>query len=219
MTEHSDLLLSAYLDDALPSDERAIVGAHVDSCDRCRGRLADLRATSRLIGALPALVPARSLRPRVERGPVWLRPVRLLGSLGTGVFLFLFLGSAILNSGSSLGGGTTTSERLAEKGQFGAAANALASERAQKAIGAPPPATAAVPAPQAPTASNADTVARSAAGTPTPNPQQFAVATGAATSVSASASSRFGPSPALFLGLALLCAIAAFVAHRSLQRR
>lgn len=223
MTEHPDLLLSAYLDDALSSDERVMVRAHVDACDRCRGRLDELRATARLIGALPALVPTRSLLPHVERGPawpVWLRPVRLLGSMGTGLFLFLFLASAILNSGSSLGGGTTASERLAAKGQFGAAASALAAENAQKAAGAPPPTGAAVPAAQAPTASNADTAARSAAGTPPPTPSaQFAVATGAATSVDIfTAGPRFGPSPALFLALALLCAIVAFVAHRRLRR-
>jgi len=211
MTEHPDLLLSAYLDDALPSDERSTVRAHAESCDRCRARLADLRATIRLIGALPTLVPTRSLLPRVERGRVWLRPVRLLGSMGTGAFLFLFLASAILNSGSSLGGGASTSERLAEKGQFGAAANALASESAQRAAGAPTPAAAAAPA-----SANTDSARNVAA--PTPNAQQFAVATGAATSVSTSANPRFGPSPALFLGLALLCALVAFVAHRSLRR-
>jgi len=163
MTEHPDLLLSAYLDDALPSDERSTVRAHAESCDRCRARLADLRATIRLIGALPTLVPTRSLLPRVERGRVWLRPVRLLGSMGTGAFLFLFLASAILNSGSSLGGGASTSERLAEKGQFGAAANALASESAQRAAGAPTPAAAAGAARSA--------RAPSAAAVPAPRPE------------------------------------------------
>lgn len=216
MTEHPDLLLSAYLDDALSPDERAAVRTHVDSCDRCRGRLDDLRATARLIGALPALVPTRSLLPRVARGPAWLRPVRLLGSMGTGIFLFLFLGSAILNSGSSLGGGTSASERLAEKGQFGPAASALAAENAQKAAGAPAPTGAAAPAAQAPTTSNADTSVRSAAGSRSPQP--FAVATGAATSLDIYRDRRFGPSPELFLALALLCAIVAFIAHRRLRR-
>ncbi len=188
----------------------------MDSCDRCRGRLDDLRATARLIGALPALVPTRSLVPRVERGPVWLvwlRPVRLLGSMGSGVFLFLFLASAILNSGSSLGGGTTTAERLAEKGQFGPAASALAAGNAQRADASPTP--TAAPAPVAQDSTNANSA--SSAALPTPG-AQFAVATGAATSVSASAGPRFGPSPTLFLGLALLCAVVAFVAHRSLRR-
>ena len=214
MTEHPDLLLSAYLDDALPSDERATVGAHVDACPRCQARLDDLRATARLIGALPVLGPTRSLLPRVRRGPVWLRPVRLLGSMGSGVFLFLFLASAILNSGSSLGGGTTESERLAAKGQFGPAASALAAENAQRAVGAPT--SAAAPAPAAQGTANQDST-RSAA-TATGGAQQFAAATGAATSVSTIASPRFGPSPALFLGLALLCSIVAFVAHRRLRR-
>ena len=211
MTEHPELLLSAYLDDALAPEERAIVSAHLDGCDRCRGRLDDLRATSRLLAALPELAPARSLVPPVQRGWLWLRPVRLIGSIGTGTFLFLFLASYVLNSGSTLGGGTTTSEQLAAKGQFGAAASALAAENAQRA--APPsPAVAAAPAAASPTSSIADS-ARTGSGAVASAP----VAVGTATSVREDRP-RFGPSPTLFLALALLSAIAAFVAHRSLRR-
>src|SRR5216683_4067469 len=116
MNEHPEVQLSAYLDDALPPGERAAVAAHLDGCASCRARLADLRATSRLVAALPVLAPTRSLVPRLERAPVWLRPVRLLGAMGSGLFVFLFIASAVINSGSSLGGGETTAERLAEKG-------------------------------------------------------------------------------------------------------
>ena len=215
MTEHPETLLSAYLDDALALDERATVRAHVEGCDRCRIRLEELRATSRLIAALPALVPARSLRPPVQRGWLWLRPVRLLGSIGTGTFLFLFLASYVINSGSSLGGGTKTSEQLAAKGQFGAAASAAAVENAQRAAAARTPVAAAAPVAGSQSTSAADS-ARNAA-TPSAG-GQLAVATGAATSAGEERA-PFGPSPTAFLALALLSGLLAFIAHRRLRRR
>jgi len=203
MTEHPELLLSAYLDQALAPSERASVAAHLAGCARCRARLADLQATSRLIGGLPDLAPGRSLVPRLGRAPVWLRPVRLLGAMASGLFVFLFIASAVINSGSSLGGGTTTAEQLAEKGQFGAAVNALASESARTAA----PAAAAVP-------QNADT-SRSASATPAFRPPQDS---GAVASHTVTYAPPFGPPPQLFLGLAVLFAIAAFVAHRRLHQ-
>ena len=118
MTEHPETLLSAYLDDALAPAERTSVAAHLDGCARCRGRLAELRATSRLLATLPELAPTRSLRPRVQQGWLWLRPVRLLGSIGSGAFLFLFLASYVINSGSSLGGGTTGVRDAGREGQI-----------------------------------------------------------------------------------------------------
>ena len=213
MTEHPDLHLSAYLDDALAPDERAAVRAHLEGCARCRARFDDLAATSRLIAALPAQVPSRSLLPRVQYGLSWLRPVRLLGSIGTGAFLFLFLASYVVNSGSQLGGGTTGAERLAAQGRFGPAASAAAAENAEKAATPPSPAAAAAPAAASrSTTSAADTAARSGSG------PQVANATGAATSVTEVVGRQFGPSPAFFFALALLCAIVAFVAHRRLRR-
>lgn len=229
MIEHPEQLLSEYLDDALAPAELTTVGAHLEGCDRCRGRLAELRATSRLLAALPELAPTRSLRPRVQQGWLWLRPVRLLGSIGSGAFLFLFLASYVINSGSSLGGGTSTSETLAAQGKFGAAASAAAAENAQKAArGAPTPVAAAAPAAATPpaaatqgtTTSNQDS-ARNVAASPSPG-SLSAVATGAATSVDRGPDVReraYGPPPALFLSLALLCALVAFVAHRRLRRR
>jgi anti-sigma factor RsiW len=214
MTEHPERLLSAYLDDALAPDERASVRAHLESCARCASRLDDLRATSRLIAALPPLAPARSLRPPVQQGWLWLRPVRLLGSIGTGAFLFLFLASYVVNSGSNLGGGTTTSEQLAAKGQFGAAASAAAAENAQRAAARTPVAAAA------PAAASTGTTAQDSArgATAPPAGAQLAVATGTAT---AAREDRppFGPPSAAFLALALLFAFGTFAAHRGLRRR
>ena len=203
MTEHPELLLSAYLDDALTPAEQATVRAHLDGCADCQRKLEDLRATSRLVAALPALTPARSLVPPVQRGWLWLRPVRLLGSIGTGTFLFLFLASYVINSGSSLGGGTSTSEQLAAKGQFGAAASAAAAENALRSVPRPTPVAAAAPAFATQTAPAADSA--------------FNV-TGAASSVRDDRGVPFGPPPTAFLALAVLFALITFAVHRRLRR-
>ena len=215
MNQHPELLLSAYLDEALPPSERATVESHLDGCASCRARLADLRATSRLVAALPALAPTRSLVPRLERAPVWLRPVRLLGAMGSGLFVFLFIASAVINSGSSLGGGETTAEQLAEKGQFGAAVNALASDAAaQKAIAPSPVPAAPAAAGQAPQASFR--VVSS------PAPSSVGRADTASTSAPQPAVrdsvGRGNAYPQIFFGLAAFCALAAILAHRRLRR-
>jgi anti-sigma factor RsiW len=223
MNEHPESHLSAYVDDALAPAERAAVQAHVDGCARCSAHVAELRATSRLIAALPVLAPRRSLVPRLDRAPVWLRPVRLLGTIGTGAFAFLFLASFVLNTGSSLGGGTTTSERLASKGQFGAAVNALASEAAEKRLGstaAPAFAPAAGVAAPAPSVTTQDSARSVAAPVPSAAARLDAASPSAAafSAVDAYPRAQVGPPPQLFLGLALVCALAAFVAHRRLRR-
>ncbi|HEX6061928.1 MAG TPA: anti-sigma factor [Candidatus Limnocylindria bacterium] len=219
MIEHPEPLLSAYLDDALSQAEHDLVRAHLDGCQPCREQLADLRATSRLVGGLPHLAPRRSLVPRLERAPVWLRPVRLLGAMGSGLFVFLFIASAVVNSGASLGGGASTAEQLAEKGQFGAAVNALASDAARQradsataapAANAPVPAAAGAAASQSP--GSALTVASPTPATAfAPSQDTGGVGTGTVTH-------SFGPPPQLFLLIAVLFAIAAFVAHRRLHR-
>ncbi len=215
MNEHPELQLSAYLDEALSPAERAAVAAHLDGCAVCRRRVADLRVTSRLVAALPALVPTRSLVPRLQRAPVWLRPVRLLGAMGSGLFVFLFLASAVINSGGSLGGGETTAEQLAAKGQFGAAVNALASDAAAQKAAAPSPAPAApAAAGQAPQASSR-TVASAA---PSSVGRADAASTAAPQPTQHDLVGRANIYPQIFLGLAVLCAIAAIVAHRRLRR-
>ena len=217
MTEHPETLLSAYLDEALAPAERAAVAAHVDGCTRCRAQLADLRATIRLIGGLPQLTPRRSLVPRVDRAPVWLRPIRLMGTMASGLFVFLFIASAVINSGSSLGGGTTTAERLAEKGQFGAAVNALASDSA-KIVGAPTPVPAAAPAAQSTQGSTFSTTGGTASAAPTQVSRADAASTAVTQPTLRDTVGRGNIYTQIFLTLAILCALAAFVAHRRLRR-
>jgi len=219
MTEHPELHLSAYLDLALDPAERASVAAHLEGCARCRAQLADLRATSRLIGVLPSLTPGRSLVPRLDRAPAWLRPVRLLGAMGSGLFVFLFIASAVINSGSSLGGGTTTAERLAEKGQFGAAVNALASDSAKK-VGDATAQPSAVPAAAA-QATQTGTVRSDAAGSaavPTQVSRADAASTAGTQPTLYDSVGRGNAYPQIFLALGVLCALAAVLAHRRLHR-
>lgn len=218
MTEHPELLLSAYLDDALSQGEHELVRAHLDGCGRCREQLADLRATSRLIGGLPQLAPRRSLVPRIERAPVWLRPVRLLGAMGSGLFVFLFIASAVVNSGASLGGGATTAEQLAEKGQFGAAVNALASDAAKQRADSATAATSAPAAVPAAASAAASQSPGSAFTVASPTPLARDAASGAGAPSTVEGPRTFGPPPQLFLLIAVLLAIAAFVAHRRLHR-
>jgi anti-sigma factor RsiW len=219
MTEHPELQLSAYLDDELTQGEHELVRAHLEGCERCRAQLADLRATSRLIGALPVLAPDRSLVPQLERAPVWLRPVRLLGAMGSGLFVFLFLASAVLNSGGGLGGAASTAEQLAEKGQFGAAVNALASDAAKRAADAAATAAATnAPVPAAAGTASQSPGAGFAVASPTPVARADAVSPAAGAPAAAETPRTFGPPPQLFLLIAVLFAIAAFVAHRRLRR-
>jgi anti-sigma factor RsiW len=89
--------LSAYLDGALSSEAWASVQAHLDTCALCRTRLAELRGTARLIAALPAPVPSRSLVPRVSV-PVWLAPLRTFSTFASAAAIFLFIASAALSS-------------------------------------------------------------------------------------------------------------------------
>jgi anti-sigma factor RsiW len=89
--------LSAYLDNALSSEARASVQAHLDTCALCRTRVAELRGTARLIAALPMPLPSRSLVPRISV-PLWLAPLRTFSTFATGAAVFLFLATAVVTS-------------------------------------------------------------------------------------------------------------------------
>jgi hypothetical protein len=81
---HEHERLSAYLDDELPSTERAQVAAHVQTCPECAERLAALGAVDEAVAALPAEAPAGyfealpgrvrarlDARPKRTRLPAW----------------------------------------------------------------------------------------------------------------------------------------------------
>ena len=52
--------LSAYLDEELTKDELALCDAHLQTCSRCQGVLADLRVTSTLLHRMPQVDVPRS---------------------------------------------------------------------------------------------------------------------------------------------------------------
>lgn len=198
MIFHPDRELSSYADEGLAPDRVSDVAAHLAACARCGRRVEELRAVRRLLAASPAPRPARSLVPRltVSSAPVWLRPLRSLASIGAGAFLFLFLATAVLQSGSNLGGGTTAAERAAARGQLStpAAADGPSVDTAKGTGGSIPAAPAAGQTPSVFSVSS-----------PAPAPQ-------------AAVPREFGPPPWLFAALAAVSAAAALVAHRRLRR-
>ncbi|HUQ41568.1 MAG TPA: hypothetical protein VM052_03615, partial [Candidatus Limnocylindrales bacterium] len=97
--------------------------------------MAELRATSALIGRLPDLVPSRRLVPRLAGPPMWLAPLRTLTTFASGVSVFLFIASALLGNLNTLA--TTT----------GAAGNAPAASALSASAPERNAATGPVPAP------------------------------------------------------------------------
>jgi anti-sigma factor RsiW len=226
---HVDTDLSAYLDGELAPADRARVEAHLDGCDRCRARLSELRATASLISAMPSARPSRSLVPVIRERFNWLRPMRSLSAFASGAFLFVFLVTAVARSGSGLGGGTTA---------FGPAGQAAAPAPAATAAALPAPTQ--IPAPAA--APAADAARGAATATPsglglqaTAAPTQAPKAVEQATPTSAFREAQpasdaairatrgldQGPSPLadpfLWLGLAVIAAVAAIAAHWRLR--
>ena len=227
--------LSAYLDGELDGGRRAAVESHLAACDSCRTRLAQLRATARLIAALPLPVPARSLVPRVAV-PIWLAPLRTLATIGSGAALFLFIASALTTSFTQTSSGGAAAPALAPQpeqvqsdrargiasaGPSGAAGAAGPAGPSGPSVptGVPAPAfgvAASVPPPQK-SVTESD---RSAAGTPTPTPVVRAdTGTTAPTAVALGAPERAPttPSPLVWLALAIALAALALVLHRRLR--
>ena len=202
MDRHPDADLFAHADQSLAPERATELAAHLAGCARCAGRVDELRAVRRLLAAAPAPRPSRSLVPKISRAPAWLRPARSLASVGAGTFLFLFLASAVLNSGSSLGGGTTAAERAAARGQLAApAASDSARADAAKATG---------PAVAAPAASQRPPVVIAS-----PAPEFRALPAGEPVEA---LRREFGPPAWLFALLAILSAALALGFHRRLRR-
>ncbi len=223
--EHVRDDLSAYLDSALAPARRSEVDAHLGTCQPCRDVLAELRSTARLIAALPAAVPSRRLVPSLAPRTSWLRPLRSLSAVATGMFLLVFMASATLDTGFRMGGGgaTATSGRLIGGPTPPAAAfeaaprtdTALAATGAVGASGSPGPQGAsnaqrnATPSTTAPKVADAQAPAAD---------QLSGAARGSESAAAAPEPVRFG-TPWLWLGLAVLSAALAALAHRRLRAR
>lgn len=204
MNSHPERDLSAYADDSLAPADASALTAHLAACLRCGRRVEELRAVRRLLAATPAPRPSRSLLPRLSRVPAWLWPARSLASVGAGAFLFLFLASAVLQSGSSLGGGTTAAERAAARGQLAAPA-ASDSGRFDAAKASPAAGVAAQPAGRTPAAVIPDGAASGPRALPAGGPE-------------AVVRRDFGPPAWIFAMLAAACGAFALGIHRRLRR-
>lgn len=217
--EHVRDDLSAYLDGALAPARRSAVEAHVGSCEACRRSLGELRATARLIAALPAAAPSRRLVPALAPRFNWVRPLRSLSAVGAGMFLLVFMASATLDTGWRMGGG-------ADRARGNAGAAQPASAPSAELAGAP-----AAPTPAASGAARSSTTLQATAtpkagevatDTAFSSPrQQNAPGTAGGQDVAGAERVveplRIGPSPWLWLALTLLSAFFAVVAHRRLR--
>ena len=226
-TPHVRAQLSAYLDGELSSAESAGVQAHVDGCADCRARLSELRATARLIGALPDPVPTRRLTPRLAGPPAWLAPLRTLTTLASGLSVFVFLATALLANIGTLAQGT------ASLGAGGGAANAPAASAAAFGPVAPSPSTTesqrnaagASGAPAPVVSGAADSVTQKAATASPDNAFAAVSATGPAQDVAERSDqhavepvrvSRTFANPWLWLALAIITGVIALYLQRRL---
>lgn len=212
---HPHAQLSAYLDDALAPSERSAVEGHLVSCADCRARLSELRSTVSLIRALPDLAPSRRLVPRVAGPPAWFAPLRTLSTLASGVSVFLFIASALLANINTLA--TSTSAAAPAAG----AANATSAERGTSAPSASSAALSGRTGDTAPKTAVSPTPALPAAQfTTSSSAAQDAAARGdqsTARDASKPAGPPLGPSPWLWLGLAVVTGVLAIALQRRLR--
>jgi anti-sigma factor RsiW len=98
MNSHLDPdLLSAYLDDEVTPDERALISEHLGGCEACQTELESLRWTVALLNRLPEVSPPRTFyvteqmleapAPKLPWWRQWRNP--FLGSLGAVAALLL----------------------------------------------------------------------------------------------------------------------------------
>ena len=213
MEQHLRDDLSAYLDGALSPAERALVQGHLDVCVACRAAAAELAATALVIAALPAPAPSRRLVPSLAPRFAWLRPLRSLSAVLSGVFILVFMASATLDTGWRMGGGRVgvgaPSAAQPARDLSVPVAQATDSAGRQQPAGATLPGRTTQEAARSPgIAAPAATAGARVDAAPAADAQQ------------ASAEPlRIGPSPWLWLGLALLSGMLALAAHRRLRIR
>ena len=235
-TPHPRAQLSAYLDGALPSSERAAVDTHLAGCAECRTRLGQLGATARLIAALPDPRPTRRLVPRVAGPPAWLAPLRTLTTIASGVSVFLFIATALMaNIGQLASTGAAlnapAAAPAASAGPFGAAAPTQQFAPANPTSGPAGPAGAGASLPSVPPLSTTqrssaqDAVKSGSSASPSPNTPLAETGTSApqdAAARNAHAAEPARGTPALgvpwtWLGIAIISGALAIVLQRRLS--
>lgn len=82
--EQVEVLLSAYLDNALAPEERKGVAAHLETCSQCGATLAELRRNDYLLSQLPRVAPSPALRNRVFSSPEYLELTGTFDASSTG---------------------------------------------------------------------------------------------------------------------------------------
>jgi hypothetical protein len=224
--------LSAYIDGALGREARAFVESHLGTCAACRARVAELRATARLIAGLPAPVPTRSLVPRVSV-PFWLAPLRTLSTIASGAAIFLFIASAVLSMLPNMASGTATggaaapaaapapNASSADQGR-GAAGGATPSPGAAFSVGGsaqPSPAPSASPDARSTLSDNATKSFQSASASPAAEsaPRSDAVAAERTRLNAGQAQPQLGPSPWFWLALGIGFGAIALLLQRRLR--
>lgn len=215
---HPHEQLSAFIDDALGPAERRAVESHLAGCMSCQAHVAELRATAVLVASLPELVPSRRLVPRLATVPIWMAPLRTLATLASGLSVFLFIASAFLGNLATLSGGSATTA-LNAPAAAPAASPVPSGERRDAVPGVAQASAAASPAPAAqPTAAadNAKFATSSSPGLGGAAPAQSANAESAA-DARTGAPRSVGPSPWLWLGLALITGTIALALQRRLR--
>lgn len=214
MEQHVRDDLSAYLDGALSTAERAVVQGHLDGCGACRAAFAELRATARVIAVLPLPAPSRRLVPSLAPRLAWLRPLRSLSAVLSGVFVLVFMASATLDTGWRMGGGRAGTGGAATTAA-GPARELAPAVQATDSSGRLQPATA--PSPNA--ASQGAARSPGFAGPAATAGARADSAPAADTQRVSAEPLRIGPSPWLWLGLALLSGMLALAAHRRSRTR
>ncbi len=70
--EQVEELLSAYLDNALATEERRSVALHIEDCPKCSRMLADFRRNDALLSQMPRISPSQNLREKIFSSPEFL---------------------------------------------------------------------------------------------------------------------------------------------------
>lgn len=238
-----DDLLSAFVDDQVTPQDRALVQAHLRTCALCQQRLDELRAVVDLLRALPDVPTPRdfTLGPRAVADPPnvvrlrrWYAATRVAAGSLAAVFVLLTAGVLYVDSRPTHLASTAASQPrpqvalVATSGQSGgerAAPPTTAPAVAPKAAGAAPATSPApvmkAPQPAAPTTDQqAATTSTSALPTLVPTPAPTAVPSLPA---AVAAASTDDPAPlriaAIAIGiLAVLALVTAVAVRHRLQR-